>query len=287
MSILVLGGAGQLGQALIKSCPPGTRTVGLTHADLDVGDAAAVDHMIGRYRPDWAINCAAYTAVDQAELVPDLARRTNALGPENLVSALNGHGGRLLHLSTDFVFDGASRVPYRPESAPHPLSVYGRTKLEGELSVLSHPGSIVLRTSWLHAAKGQNFPLTMLRLMRERDEVRVVNDQFGSPTWASGLASVIWRLIGLDAPGGIHHWSDRGIVSWYDYAVAIKEEALKCGILQRNIWVRPISTGEYPARARRPAFSALDCSATSRVASLAQTHWRDNLVAMLHELHSA
>jgi dTDP-4-dehydrorhamnose reductase len=194
-------------------------------------------------------------------------------------------GARLLHLSTDFVFDGRSNTAYRPADATHPLSVYGASKLGGELKVGAAGGQgVILRTAWVYDSSGRNFALTMLRLMRERDRVRVVSDQFGTPTWATGIAQGIWSLIERAAPAGIYHWTDLGVASWYDFAVAIQDEALERGLLTRAVPIEPIGTADYPTPARRPAFSVLDTTATRALLGVPGRHWRHHLEMMLDEL---
>jgi dTDP-4-dehydrorhamnose reductase len=199
-----------------------------------------------------------------------------------LAAAALRHSCRLLHLSTDFVFDGQSNRAYLPDDAPNPLSVYGASKLGGERRVLNGAGSgVVLRTAWVYAAAGRNFALTMLRLMREKEQVSVVCDQIGTPTWAAGIADAIWGLIDIGAPGGIYHWTDLGLASWYDFAVAIQDEALARGLLKRTVPIIPIPTSAYPTRARRPAFSVLDTSSTRSLIKVPARHWRHNLRTML------
>lgn len=286
MSILVLGAAGQVGRSFLEHAPADARCLPMAHAELDIRDADAVMRCLEDQRPRWVVNCAAYTAVDQAEVEPEAAWAVNAEAVGHLASAAGRTGARLLHLSTDFVFDGGQREPYRPESPTHPLSQYGASKRRGEELALGCSGGIVVRTSWVYAARGRNFVLTMLRLMAERDEVRVVNDQFGSPTWARGLAPVLWRLIASDARAGLYHWCDEGVTSWYDFAVAIQEAAIAAGILARRARVLPIRTGEYPAKAVRPAYSALDCRGTREATGLVPAHWRSNLEEMLNGLRA-
>jgi dTDP-4-dehydrorhamnose reductase len=192
-----------------------------------------------------------------------------------------------LHLSTDFVFDGASNRAYLPEDATNPLSVYGASKLGGEHRALAGGAGIVVRTAWVYAAGGRNFVLTMLRLMREREQVRVVCDQIGTPTWAGGLAGALWALIDAAAPAGIYHWTDLGVASWYDFAVAIQDEAWERGLLPRRVPIVPIASAEYPTPARRPAFSVLDSVSTRALAATPALHWRHNLRTMLDELRTA
>jgi dTDP-4-dehydrorhamnose reductase len=194
---------------------------------------------------------------------------------------------RLLHLSTDFVFDGKSSHAYLPADATNPLSVYGRSKRDGEQHVLNMPDGIVLRTAWVYASTGKNFVLTMLRLMREKPQLSVVCDQIGAPTWASGLAAAIWGLLDAGAEGGVYHWTDLGVASWYDFALAIQEEALARGLLHRAIPIMPIASSQYPTRATRPAFSVLDTSATRAAIKTPAHPWRHNLRSMLDELRAA
>lgn len=280
MKVLVTGAGGQLGRALLCSAPVGWQVEGLTRLDLDLADKQAIASVIASRAPDLLINAAAYTAVDKAESEEAEARAINATAVSRLYEVLSAQGGRLVHISTDFVFDGASSRAYRPDDTRNPVSVYGKTKSEGEDCLGGD--ALLVRTSWVYAAGGANFVATMLRLMREREEVRVVADQIGAPTWASGLAQAIWGLAGQDATGSYHH-SDAGVASWYDFAVAIQEEALGLGLLQKQVPVVPIATCDYRTPAARPAFSLLDSSATRALLCDQPVHWRANLRLMLQE----
>jgi dTDP-4-dehydrorhamnose reductase len=284
-----LGGAGQVGRAVADRPTPGHEVIVKTRADVDVADESAVVRAITETAPDWVVNAAAYTAVDLAEDEAPKASAINDIAVGIIAAAAGRAGSRVLHLSTDFVFDGNSSRAYLPGDVPNPLSVYGMTKLRGETRLLAADcEAIVLRTAWVYASAGRNFVLTMLRLMREREQIRVVGDQIGSPTWASGLARAVWGLIDGQAPAGIYHWTDLGVASWYDFAVAIQEEALTHRLLHRAVEILPISTADYPARARRPPFSVLNISETrALVSSVPAVHWRVNLRAMLHELRTA
>jgi len=185
------------------------------------------------------------------------------------------------------VFDGQSNRAYLPSDATNPLSVYGASKLGGERHVLNGAGSgIVLRTAWVYAAEGRNFVLTMLRLMREKERLSVVCDQIGTPTWAAGIAAAIWGLIEADAAAGIYHWTDLGVASWYDFAVAIQDEALARGLLSRAVPITPIASAAYPTRARRPAFSVLDSTSTRAVIEVPSRHWRHNLRTLLDDIRT-
>jgi dTDP-4-dehydrorhamnose reductase len=195
-------------------------------------------------------------------------------------------GARLLHLSTDFVFDGAKGQPYAPGDEPRPLGVYGHTKLEGERAAMRILGgqALIVRTAWVYSRHGRNFVLTMLRLMAERSEVGVVADQVGTPTWAGSLAEALWLAARRTDLSGVVHWTDAGVASWYDFAVAIQEEALAVGLLSRVATIRPLRTEEFPSHARRPAFSVLEKGASWAALGRTPPHWRVNLRRMLQAL---
>lgn len=281
MKVLLTGANGQLGTALQRTAPSGTEVVALDRTALDIGDYAAVEAAVAQAQPVLVINAAAYTAVDCAETDADAAWRVNAEGAENLAKASSAIGARFVHVSTDFVFSGGAGVPYLPDDATSPLGVYGASKRGGEAAVeATCPEALILRTAWVYGDTGHNFVRTMLRLMAERDEVRVVADQIGTPTYATGLASAIWQLNAVGAQG-IHHWTDSGVASWYDFAVAIQEEALALGLLNREVPVIPIGTADFPTPARRPAYSVLDKNAAFTLVGSPAPHWRVNLRKML------
>jgi dTDP-4-dehydrorhamnose reductase len=284
--ILVLGG-GQIASAVGAAAPAQHETIVRARAELDITDAAAVARTLATVKADWIINAAAYTAVDRAEDEPAQAWAVNDTAVATLATGATREGSRLLHLSTDFVFDGKSSQAYLPGDATNPLSVYGVTKLAGEHHVAGSRTGIVLRTSWVYASVGRNFVLTMLKLMRERDQISVVCDQIGTPTWATSAAEAIWCLIDAAAEGGVYHWTDLGVATWYDFAVAIQEEALERGLLTRAANVVPISGASYPARAERPRFSVLDTTATRTMLKIPGQHWRENLRKMLDEIRTA
>lgn len=283
MRALILGAGGQVGRALLAAAPEGTEAVPLSRADCDVGDEAAVRTAVRAVRPDLVFNAAAFTAVDKAESEPDAARRLNAEAPGVIAAAARESGARTVHVSTDFVFGGPGERQRRPEDPTRPEGVYAQTKLDGEAAVrIADPAALVVRTAWVYAPTGTNFVNTMLRLMAERDEVRVVADQIGTPTWAPSLAAALWRLAELRA-SGIHHFTDAGIASWYDFAVAIAEEARAMGLIEAPARIVPIATADYPTPARRPAFSVLDKSETWALLGRPAPHWRVNLRANLQE----
>lgn len=279
MKALITGVNGQLGKALLATRPEGWTCVALDRAALDLSDADAIARVVDAEQPDLVLNAAAYTAVDRAESEPDLAQAINAGAPAAFAKALGG-SGRLVQVSTDFVFDGTSGRGYRPDDTRNPQSVYGASKAAGEDA--AGDAAIIVRTSWVYAAGGANFVRTMLRLMREREELRVVGDQIGSPTWATGLAQTLWGLAAKDVSGIWHH-RDAGVASWYDFAVAIAEEAQAMGLLQRIPTIHPIATADYPTPAKRPSFSVLDVTGTRALLGDGAVHWRSNLKTMLEE----
>lgn len=277
MRVLLTGAGGQLGRALRLAAPATAVLRPLGHAELDVADADAIERAFREFAPEAVINAAAFTRVDAAEETPEAAARANAQGPERLASACARHGAWLTHVSTDYVFDGRQGHPYGRDAQPNPLSVYGRTKLEGERAVLRAlpDRSIVVRASWLYSATG-GFLGRMLALMRSRAELSVVSDQLSAPTAASGLATVLWTLTSRRVPG-LWHWCDSGCASWYDFAVAIAEEAVQQGLLPSAPAIIAIGTAEYPTPAARPAYSLLDKRPTEQLLGMRAPHWRTAL----------
>jgi dTDP-4-dehydrorhamnose reductase len=288
MKVLLTGAAGQLGQELIASRPPEVELIACGRAELDLANGEACQAAVRDFRPDWLLNAGAYTAVDKAESEPELAAAVNAGAPAAFAEALAATGGRLLQVSTDFVFNGQQGSPYRAEQLLDPLGVYGATKAAGEEAALALPGARVLRTSWVYGPVGQNFCRTMLRLHREREQLGVVSDQVGCPTSTLTLAAACWRAIGVGADPAadtasprILHWSDAGAASWYDFAVAIGELGVEAGLLERAARVKPLTTADYPTPAQRPSYSLLDCTASRVALGLEPLHWREALVEVL------
>ena len=288
MKVLLTGAGGQLGTALQKSCPGAVELIATNQAELDLSDAKACAAMVAALKPDWVLNGGAYTAVDRAEEQPQLAEAVNAAAPRAFAEALAELGsGRLLQISTDFVFSGQQGHPYGAEDQAAPLGVYGASKARGEAAVLKELGpkrACVLRTSWLYGPVGKNFCLTMLRLHEIKaaagEALNVVADQVGCPTHTAGLAAACWQVLARDI-GGMQQWSDAGVASWYDFAVAIGEEAVALGILATAAKVNPISTAEYPTQAQRPSYSLMDCSASRKALGLEPLHWRQGLRKVL------
>jgi len=292
MKVLLTGAAGQLGQALIASKPAGLELIACSRGELDLADAEACRVAVQAQRPDWVLNAGAYTAVDKAESEPELAQAVNAGAPGALAEALAETGGRLLQVSTDFVFNGEQGRPYQPDQALDPLGVYGASKAAGEAAALALPGARVLRTSWVYGPVGKNFCLTMLRLHALKaaagDALGVVADQMGCPTSTATLAAACWRAIGVDADPAadpassrILHWSDAGAASWYDFAVAIGELGVAAGVLERAARVTPLTTADYPTPAQRPSYSLLDCTTSRAALGLEPLHWREALADVL------
>ncbi|WP_095012036.1 dTDP-4-dehydrorhamnose reductase [Tsuneonella mangrovi] len=278
MKVLVTGGGGQLGRALVTAAPAGWDCVATDRARLDLGDPLAIYRVVTQESPDLVINAAAYTAVDRAECEAELAFAINAAAVGHLAEAASSIGAKFVQVSTDYVFDGEATCPYPPDAARNPLSVYGRSKAAGEDA--AGRDALIVRTSWLYEAGGANFVRTMLRLMAERDEVRVVADQVGTPTRATEAARAIWQLAERGA-SGTWHYSDGGAASWHELAAATYKEARRLGLLDRAVAVEPIASADYPVAARRPAYSVLDCSETYALLGLAPPGWRANLRQML------
>lgn len=283
--ILLTGAGGQLGREVQAVADARFALLPLDRDGLDITDSAAVDAVVGSFRPHWIVNAAAYTAVDQAESDPDGAFAINRDGPANLARAAKSAGARMVQVSTDYVFGGDLARPYRPDDVTGPVNVYGRSKLAGETAVREILGeeALVLRTSWVYAGHGRNFLLTMLRLLRERSELRVVEDQVGTPTSAVSLAGAVLAAVA----GGIvgtHHWTDAGVASWYDFALAIREDGERAGLATSRCRVVPIPTVEYPTPARRPACSLLDKTALRSACGVTGRHWREELREVLHRI---
>ena len=291
--MLLTGANGQLGQALMGSIPSGVELIATTRQELDLADRLSCASAVKSYQPDWVINAGAYTAVDKAESEPELARAVNAGAARALAEALSNSGGRLLQVSTDFVFNGEQSSPYQTDQSRDPLGVYGSSKASGEQAVQEVLGcsstarATILRTSWLYGPVGHNFLLTMLRLHRLKAEagepLRVVADQVGCPTSTKGLAAACWGVIERQV-GGVHHWSDAGVASWYDFAVAIGELAQTRGLISQAAAVVPITTADYPSPAQRPKYSLLDCKATIQQLQLHQQHWRSALEEVIRDV---
>lgn len=309
-SVLLVGAQGQVGQELAKALAPLSEVLGpvtaVGRSELDLTDLEAIAQKVATVRPTLIINAAAYTAVDKAETEPNLAHLINTAAPKTLATSAASCGATLVHISTDYVFDGAAGSPYRETDATSPASVYGKTKLAGEEAIRQALDEhIILRTAWVYGTQGKgNFLKTMLRLGESREALSVVEDQIGSPTWAKDIAQTIGelstKLVGTklvqqtDQPqaqtsdqitelAGTYHFTNSGVASWYDFAVAIFEEAKALGIPLQIQTVTPITTADYPTPAKRPAYSVLNCQKIARTLGHPSPHWRTSLRAMLKE----
>lgn len=284
MRILITGANGQLGQALQANTPAWAHITALASRDLDITDRECVQEAVSALQPAWIINTAAYTAVDKAEEEPAKAKAVNETAVGHLAEAANASGARLLHVSTDFVFDGAANRPYQPGDEPNPLNVYGRTKLAGERAAIdaSQGDAIIVRTAWVYSRSGKNFLTTMQRLMRERDALKIVEDQRGTPTTAVDLANALWAMIDRKAPSGIYHFTNAGEASWYEFAVEIRRLLAEHNPDTRLATLAPTDTAGFPTPAKRPPYSGLDCR---RIADIVGTppHWKNALQRELND----
>lgn len=275
MNILVTGANGQLATC-IKTLDHSNKDYNFIYknsSELDITDVLIVEDFFKTNTIDYCINCAAYTAVDKAESDIDKAYKVNVIGSENLAKVCGEYNSILIHVSTDFVFEGSSSKPYNEENCTNPLSVYGSTKLEGEQKIQENlEKHFILRTSWLYSEFGNNFLKTMLRLSKSRDEIGVVSDQVGTPTYAMDLAYAILKIIQTNSKlYGTYHFSNEGVASWYDFAVAIFDlEKIK-------IKVNPITTEEFPTPAKRPSYSVLNKTKIKKNLQIEIPHWRYSL----------
>ncbi|MCI5560324.1 MAG: dTDP-4-dehydrorhamnose reductase [Phocaeicola sp.] len=273
--ILVTGANGQLGQVVrdLSAQYPQFQFLFTDIAELDICDAQSVETYISTHKINWVLNCAAYTAVDRAEQEEALCDKINHIAPAYLAHAIEKAGGRMIHISTDYVFNGTAHIPYTEETPTAPIAVYGRTKRAGETALLEAcPAAIILRTAWLYSVYGNNFVKTMLRLGREKTELGVIFDQIGTPTYANDLAKVMLACIVQDIPAGIYHFSNEGVCSWYDFTKEIHRQA---GITTCN--VKPLHTVDYPTPAQRPHYSVLDKTKIKQTLGITIPHWTESL----------
>ena len=287
MKVLIFGAGGQVGRALQALAPADAIITAIDNDVLDLTDEAAIVPFIRDTAPDLIINASGYTAVDKAETERDLAYAINAEAPAKMAQAAAEIGARFMHISTDFVFDGKTYLPYAPDAATNALSVYGASKAAGEAAVVAAGGNaLTVRTAWVYSAGAANFVETMLKLMASRDHINVVADQIGTPTHADSLARALWALAATDARG-IVHFTDAGIASWYDFAVAIYDLGTAAGVLDSAVSIMPIPSSAYPTPAARPHYSVLDKSATWNMLGYTADHWRHELAAMMMKKRNA
>ena len=280
MKVIVFGKTGQLARSLADHKVDAIKATFLARSECDLSDPTMIRSVLNTEKPDFVINAAAYTDVDQAEQEPEIANYINAIAPRLMAQWAAEHAAKLIHISTDFVFDGTGESPYKPEDKATPACIYGKSKLKGEFEVmeLAPKAAMIIRTAWVYSEYGNNFVTTMLRLMREHDSLSVVDDQRGSPTYAASLARTIMQIIseGRFDPG-IYHWTDRSNATWYEFAREIQQEALKAGLLKRTIPINKISTDQYPTRAARPAYSVLDTTDLKNLLGRENVDWQINL----------
>lgn len=285
--ILVTGANGQLGKEFrsLSTSFPKYEFIFLSGEDLRIHQFGLVRNAFEAHKPQYCINCAAYTAVDKAESEKDMAFLVNTESTGVLANVCKEYSTQFIHFSTDYVFDGTSSATYKEDDTANPQGVYGLSKLEGERLALQHnSNSIIIRTSWVYSQFGKNFVKTMMKLMSEKDEINVVNDQFGSPTYAADLAEAVMQIIAncqlpiANCEPGIYHYSNNGIISWYDFAQAIKE------ISGSNCKVNPIPTSQYPTPAKRPAYSAFDKTKIQQVFGIDLKDWKESLKICLQKI---
>lgn len=285
MKILLFGANGQLGWELGRTCPAGIDLSAYDYPEIDLMDSDSIAACIRNNHPDILINAAAYTAVDKAEQEQENADKLNHIAVRRIADICSADNIHLFHISTDFIFNGMNHKPYLPQDKPDPISIYGVTKLKGELAVreILDNKATILRTAWLYSAHGSNFVKSMLKFMETKPELNIIDEQIGTPTWAKGLATAIWEAVDKKLTG-THHFTDAGAASWYDFAIAIQEEALSLNLIQKEIPINPIPGTQYPTPAKRPFYSVLDKTSLRQSLGISPVHWRKQLRSMLREL---
>ena len=295
MKVLITGSQGQLGRELLKNIPHDIEVIAADRKTFNLLDLKDCREFIFDNKPDWIINAAAYTAVDLAEDEEEKAILINGEAPTEIANALKKTGGKLLQISTDFVFDGKSSSPYKVDDEPNPINIYGKSKLLGENGIKNilqdNNQYIILRTSWVMGSEGNNFTKTMLRLLKIKEKVSVVYDQIGCMTSSKYLSNICWLIIQKDITKNINnqkifHWTDAGVSSWFDIATEIGDLSCKLNLLKNPAKVLPISSDNFPTRAKRPNFSLLDCSITKEILNIENKYWRYSLLEILQELKS-
>lgn len=290
--ILLIGSQGQVGQELQPILVNLGELTALSRTELDLTNSEKIQEIITEINPQVIVNAAAYTAVDKAEIEVDLAEQINGVAPTVMAQTAAKIGASLIHISTDYVFDGTKNTPYNEEDITNPLGAYGKSKLSGEQGIEKTDAHyLIVRTAWVYGTYGkQNFVKTMLRLGKEREELKIVWDQVGSPSWAKDIALAIAELTKLTLknqnkiPSGLYHFTNSGVASWYDFTIAISEDAKKLGFPWKTERILPIATEEYPTPAKRPAYSVLSNRKLDTILGHNSPYWRDSLRKMLAEL---
>ena len=296
--VLITGSNGQLGKALKKYAPKNIELILVSKDQLDFNNNSQLKVFISNLKPNWIINCAAYTSVDQAENNLYLANQINGYALKVISSEIKNFGGKLIHISTDFIFNGEQNIPYSPYQKGNPINVYGNSKLIGEIEIENQLSNMnqaaIIRTSWLMGHVGKNFIKTIIRLHNEKKVIPVVSDQIGSPTSTFTLSKACWRLIQMGELNPLNdekilklHWADAGVASWYDVAVAIGEISNELGLIESKAIIEPIKSLDFKTLAKRPKFSVLDVSTSINYLGLKSIHWRTALLNVLKEIKSS
>ena len=293
MKVLITGSNGQLGRTLLETKPKDIEIIAPSSKDFNLLKIKECKEFLVAIKPDWIINAAAYTAVDLAETEPNKAMLINGEAPTEIAKTIKKIGGKILQISTDFVFDGNSTSPYKPIDEPNPINIYGKTKLFGERGiqeVLSNTNQyLIIRTSWVIGPIGNNFAMTMLKLHKCKEKISVVSDQIGCMTSTLSLSNICWLIIkknniNNDKKSSILHWSESGVSSWFDIATEVGDLALRIKLIDKSAEVTPISSEEYITEAKRPKFSLLDCKSTKELLNIENKYWRWSLLEILKEI---
>ncbi len=295
--ILITGNSGQLGKSLIDIKPDNCEIITPNKNELDLYNSKQCKNIIYEIKPDWLINCAAFTNVDEAETKKDFTMKINAYAPNTFAKSIKEQGGRLIQISSDYVFDGHKRnLPYKVNEKRNPLNTYGYSKFKAEESILNilegTKKGIIIRTSWLISPYGKNFVLTMLRLFNQKKTIQVVADQIGCPTSTLGLSELCWRIVNLknqdlifeNNKNGVLHWSDEGQTSWFELAKTIRDLSQEIGLLKKNIELIPVKSCDYKIKAKRPFYSVQDCEDTKNIFNISGVYWKKNLKDILQKI---
>ena len=286
LKIMITGADGQLAKALKIFIPKEVNTYYLTKKELDLSNTESCFRFVKKIKPNWIINCGAYTNVDKAESEKDLTYKINAIAPKALVNALKEFPGRLIQISTDYVFSGDQSFPYEVSDQKNPLNTYGKSKSQGEDNALTLEGSIVVRTSWLYGPIGNNFLLNMIKLHSSKNSIGVISDQISCPTSTHSLAKACWQIILNNVNERIIHWSDCGVASWFDFSLAIGELSYKKGLIEKPADIFPIGSADFKSIAKRPKYSLLNCLNSYKSLNYRPKYWRSELSKILDIIYS-